>query len=285
MKPTPGPARYNESRRLLSKRAGTWVSVALLVVVVATLGIWLSGSAADTPENGPAERRIAAASGSGGAEPSPSSEPSGQPIVVPEPVRTQVVDPPSLRSRPAPAAAAKVVPQQNPPRFADSKWFDISGCNRIPFPSDSELGAGTPVTSAYEGTKAVLRCSVLPINRIDEEVTLELTQSPVPGRFEPATVRPGQGGTIIPQPPGGGGPQMFLGNMVYTTLTLDTERLPPGTYTFEVTGRSAGTYSSTTMTLHILSNVLPLPPPEQAPPTNPGNPPPFPVPPAPDPET
>jgi hypothetical protein len=246
--------------------------------MVATLGIWLSGSAADTTEKSSAERRIAAASGSGGAEPSPSPEPSEQPVVVPEPVRIQVVDPPSLRNRPAPGPATKVAPQQNPPRFVDSKWFEISGCNRIPFLSHTELVAGMPTISAFEGTKAVLRCSVMPINRIDEEVTLELTQSPVPGRFEPATVRPGQGGMTIPQPPGGGAPQLFLGDVVHTTLTLDTERLPPGNYSFEVTGRSASTHSSTTMTLHILSNLPPPPPPEQAtPPQNPGPPSPFPV--------
>jgi hypothetical protein len=255
--------------------------VTLLVVIVATSGIWLNNLGTDTSQTSSPERRIAAAAGSGGAEPSPSPEPSPQPVVAPEPVRTQVVDPPTLRNRPAPAPAAAAAPQQNPPRFANSKWFEIFGCDRIPFLSHMELVAGTPVLSAFEGTKATLRCSVMPINKIDEEVTLELTQSPVPGRFEPATVRPGQGGMMMGQPPGGGAPQMFLGDLVHTTLTLDTERLPPGQYNFEVTGRSAGTHSSRTMTLTILSNVAPPAPPEPTPPPIPGDPPPFPVAPGP----
>jgi hypothetical protein len=266
----------------LSKRARTWASVALLVVIVAALGFWLGNPAAGSPEKTTGERRIAAASGSGEPEPSPSPEPSPQPVVVPEPVRIHVVDPPSLRNRPTPAPAVQAAPQQNPPRFANSKWFEIFGCDRIPFLSHIELVAGTPVISAFEGTKATLRCSILPINKIDEEVTLELTQSPVPGRFEPATVRPGQGGMMMGQPPGGGAPQMFLGDLTHTTLTLDTERLPPGQYNFEVTGRSAGTHSSRTMTLTILSNVAPAPPPEPTPPPVAGDPPPFPVAPAPE---
>lgn len=147
----------------------------------------------------------------------------------------------------------------------------------MPFLSNEELVSGTPATSAYEGTKAVLRCGVMPINKIDEEVTLELTQSPVPGRFEPATVRPGQDGMMVGQPAGGGAPQLFLGNIVHTTLTLDTERLPPGKFTVVITGRSASTRSSTTLTLTILSNVPPPPPEPVTPPVNPGDPPPFPV--------
>lgn len=87
----------------------------------------------------------------------------------------------------------------------------------------------------------------------------------------------------IPQPPGGGAPQLFLGDMVHTTLTLDTERLPPGRYTFEVTGRSANTHSSTTMTLTILPNVPPPAPAPEPPLPNPGDPPPFPVAPTPEP--
>lgn len=75
---------------------------------------------------------------------------------------------------------------------------------------------------------------------------------------------------------------MFLGDLTHTTLTLDTERLPPGQYSFEVTGRSAGTHSSRTMTLTILSNVPPPPEPVTPPPT-PGDPPPFPVVPTPTP--
>jgi hypothetical protein len=273
--------RRNESGQSRYKAARTWASVALLVVVVAALGFWLGNPAAGSSVNNAGERRIAAASGSGEPEPSPSPEPSEQPVIVPEPVRTHVVDPPSLRNRPAPAPAVQVAPQQNPPRFANSKWFEVFGCDRTSL-THLELVAGTPVTSAYEGTKAVLRCSILPINKIDEEVTLELTQSPVPGRFEPATVRPGQGGMMMGQPPGGGAPQMFLGDLTHTTLTLDTERLPPGQYSFEVTGRSAGTHSSRTMTLTILSNVPPPPEPVTPPPT-PGDPPPFPVVPTPTP--
>ncbi|HYN99774.1 MAG TPA: hypothetical protein VEU28_08895 [Actinomycetota bacterium] len=257
----------------------------VLVSVVCSLGIWLSNSAADPLQKSSGERRISAASGFGEAEPAPTPEPSEEPVVAPEPTRIQVVDPPQVRSRPAPAKTAAGPSQQNPHRFADSKWFDVFGCDRIPSLSHMELVAGTPVTSAYENTKAVLRCSILPINKIDEEVTLELTQSPVSGRFEPPTVRPGQGGMMVPQPPGGGAPQLFLGNLVSTTLTLDTEHLPPGRYTFEVTGRSAGTHSSRTMTLTILSNVPPPPLAPAPPPPLPNHEdlPPFPVAPTPTP--
>ena len=250
--------------------------------MVATLGIWL-GNPTGPSENGSGERRIAAASGFGEAQPSPTPEPSEQPVVVPEPDRIQVVDPPSLRKRSAPAPVTDAAPQQNPPRFADSKWFDIAGCDRIPFLTHLELVAATPLTSAYEGTKATLRCGVMPINKIDEEITLELTRSPVPGRFEPATVRPGQDGMMVGQPPGGGAPNLFLGKIVHTTLTLDTERLAPGRYDFEITGRSAGTHSSRTMTLTILSNIPPPPPPAAPPPPlpNPEDLPPSPVPPTP----
>ncbi len=282
MKPNLRLPHYDGYKRLLYKRAGTWASVGLLVIVVATLGIWLSNPAGPS-ENGSRERRISAASGFGEARPSPTPEPSEQPVVVPEPDRIQVVDPPSLRKRSAPAPTTNLAPQQNPPRSIDSKWFEIFGCDRIPFLTHLELVAATPVTSAYEGTKATLRCSVMPINKIDEEVTLELTRSPVPGRFEPATVRPGQGGMMVGQPPGGGAPNLFLGDMVHTTLTLDTERLAPGRYDFEVTGRSAGTHSSRTMTLTILSNIPPPPPPAAPPPPlpNPEDLPPFPVTPTP----
>lgn len=182
-------------------------------------------------------------------------EPSPEPSPSPEPVRPvePVVLPPAPVAKPARQAAPSTAIRESPPRFATTKWFDMRGC--------------TAFTPTVIETKAVLGCTVLPLNNIDEQIELELIGAPVAGRFDPPTVRaiPGKGMMTLPPPPGSAGPPpppLFVGDLMSTTLTLDTENLPLGQYTFEVAATSATFNHSRLVTVTV---VPPPPPPAPAP--------------------
>lgn len=184
-------------------------------------------------------------------------EPSPEPIPSPEtvrPVQPVVALLVPVAKQPRQAAPTTAI-RQSPPRFATTKWFDVGGC--------------TAFTPTVVGMKAVMRCTVLPLNNIDEQITLELVGAPVSGRFDPPTVRPipGKGMTILPPPPGSAGPpppSLFIGDLMLSTLTLDTENLPPGQYTFEVAATSA-TYNHSRLVTVTIVSPTPAPVPEVLP--------------------
>lgn len=244
------------SSLIRSRPALVWCAAALMILVWG-LGVALIVTpAAESTEQVASGRRLSVAAGFGDSESQPPAAPTDQPVAVaPDPSNPAAVPPtgdPKARTDPL---AARGNPDPSPPRTMESKWFDVGGCTRTL--DHTDLASGMPVTFAYQGTKATLHCGILPVNNIDEAITLELSGSPVPGRFDPTTVRPGAGGHAVPNSPAG--TTLVLGNIVFSTLTLDTEYLPVGSYSFEVTGTSVSYSHRRTVTLTILPAPAPSP--------------------------
>lgn len=249
-----------------------WTAVGAVTLTVALTATAIAWAPEDTPvqaadpsvKDARWARAVAAAAGfeQSLVEPSPEPIPSPESVRPVQPVAALAVP---VAKQPQPREAAPTTATRpSPPRFATTKWFDVGGCT-----------AFAPIVL---GTNAVLRCTVLPINNIDEQITLELVGAPVAGRFDPPTVRPipGKGMMVLPPPPGSAAPPpppLFLGDVMMSTLTLDTENLPPGQYTFEVAATSATYNHSRLVTVTIVSPPAPAPPAPEVLPAEPTRPP------------